>query len=482
MKRILVICCLIISSLLLGAVTVTAENDELLQKYENSDREFIRSDVGDKIVYFHQRVIDGAIVEKDFIVYQFNKDTKELLDKKVYWRTDLPERIPSVIPREQAESMAGGKVEFSELYFISPKSDVFPLDPAPKNPCWVVRSVRGGNMVVTIIDAISAEFLGYGIPPPQATGYSLSGPQYWDPCNGTWDTWYKNAESWFETMGYPTLTAEWPTEEEVKSHIQSPYTAMFFELGHGGSGDFCSGCSSGSWCESTDASEISAWIANYTRMPFTFLGSCGGMCDTGQGTLSYEFRKGYTVNTATVGYCHMDHSYCSNCWNNSVSWQDTLFTYMNGGYTVKQAHDAALSAYPMCLPTQGACMRFAGDVYFAVVPPVPRVRGEPRPIVKANGKDGIVFVTPVDIVTITIGLDAGDGAGDPSELWFAVITPWFPILLPPIQLPLFSFPDIPVLSGPLIEGAYAFLFIVDDTPDGILGLTWWSYVIVYSQA
>ncbi len=37
--------------------------------------------------------------------------------------------------------MAAGDALFSGLYMISPESDVFPLDPPPLNPCWVVRSV-----------------------------------------------------------------------------------------------------------------------------------------------------------------------------------------------------------------------------------------------------------------------------------------------------------------------------------------------------
>jgi len=31
----------------------------------------------------------------------------------------------------------------------------------------VVRSVKDGNMIVTIIDAVTGEFLGYGVPPPK---------------------------------------------------------------------------------------------------------------------------------------------------------------------------------------------------------------------------------------------------------------------------------------------------------------------------
>jgi len=57
--------------------TVTPNADELLGKYEKIERQFERQETDNKIVYWHQRKIDGAIVEGDRIVYQFDKDTKK---------------------------------------------------------------------------------------------------------------------------------------------------------------------------------------------------------------------------------------------------------------------------------------------------------------------------------------------------------------------------------------------------------------------
>ena len=67
--------------------------DELLRQYEPNHEQFERLEIGDKIVYFQQRMIDNAIVEKDFNVYQFNKYTKKLLDKKTHWRDGLPDHV-----------------------------------------------------------------------------------------------------------------------------------------------------------------------------------------------------------------------------------------------------------------------------------------------------------------------------------------------------------------------------------------------------
>ena len=139
---------------------VIASEDELLGKYEKSDKHFERIEIGDTIVYWHQRMIDYAKVEGDFINYQFDKDTKEFKKKIIHWRDDLPEHATPVITKEEAESIAGGGS--ATLYFISPDSPIFKIKPTPKDPCWVVRS----GDTITIIDAMNGKILGYGIPPP----------------------------------------------------------------------------------------------------------------------------------------------------------------------------------------------------------------------------------------------------------------------------------------------------------------------------
>jgi hypothetical protein len=139
---------------------------------------------------------------------------------------------------------------------------------------------------------------------------------------------------------------------------------MFYELAHGGSWSFAHGCIGGTSYEHTTANDIESWIAVYPEMRFTFIGSCGGMCDTGNDSFSYEFRKGSFTNTATVGYCGMAEIYCDLCWSYSVDWQDALFNYMYLGWTVKNAFDQAQADYPACAGTNN-CMRFAGDINFS---------------------------------------------------------------------------------------------------------------------
>lgn len=346
--------------------------DSLLMKYEANYLQFKETEIGDKIVYFYQRTIGPAIVEGDFVVYHFNKNTKELLSRNMHWRDELPEHLPPrVITKEQAESMVEGKVQFSDLYYISPESDVFHIKPAPENPCWVVRSMDNGNLIVKVIDAVNGKILGNGIPPPY-TAFSLSGPQVFLPCQYAWDGWYQNAVQWFAIMGYSTEDTIWPTKEKIKSHVQSSETVMFYEIAHSGgrSDQFESGCTDGELIEFTYASDIETWIADYEKIPFVFLASCYALCDTSDGTLSYEFRKGSKEKTVTIGYCDMSEEQCSSCWTYSLRWQDTLFFYMNQGMTVNNAFVKANLIYPTCaIP---GCIRFAGDESLAVVPEVAR--------------------------------------------------------------------------------------------------------------
>ncbi len=348
---------------------VTASKDALLAKHEKSDKVFEKLQIEKVASYFHQRKIGDAIVEKEFIRYQFNTETGELIEQKKQWRSGLPEQVTPVISREQAEAMVEGTVQFTRLYIISPESDVFPIEPTPDNPCWIVRSIDDAKMLVTIIDAMTGEKLGYGIPPPYE-GLSINGPDHDPDCaDCIWPEWAENARYWFDDkMGYSTQKLCNATQAQIQSHVQSNSTAMLYELDHGGSTSFKNNC-----YDDTYASEIETWIANYASMPFAFIGSCEGLCDTGNNTFSYEFRKGSNVDAVTVGYCNMSADKCDTCWDYSISWQTALFDYMDQGYTVQQAFDHAMASYPTCGGTNN-CMRIAGDTSMRFSPEVIRAR------------------------------------------------------------------------------------------------------------
>jgi len=147
---------------------VIPSEDELLGEYEKSDRPFKKSVSNRTITYAHHRSIDGVPVDRDHRIYVFDKNTKELIRKDVQWRDDLPEHLPPVISKEQAESIAGGGS--ATLRFVSPQFFVSPPEQAPKNPCWVVwKTIKTENGIpyynITIVDAVEGKILGYGVPP-----------------------------------------------------------------------------------------------------------------------------------------------------------------------------------------------------------------------------------------------------------------------------------------------------------------------------
>jgi hypothetical protein len=404
--------------LLVFSAPEAAGGVDILSRYETGDRTFEEYESGNLLVYYHLRMLDGAIVEKDYIVYQFDKETEDLVAVRSHWRDDIPDHLPpGLLSRQEAEELAGGDPVLSRLYIISPESDVFPLDPTPENPCWAVRHMVDGRLLVTVVDAVEGAILGNGVPPPYA-GFSLSGPWDFNPCSGSWTSWRLNAKNWFQTMGYPTQSIEWPTQSEVQSHVQSCETAMFYELAHGGHTMFESGCIDGTSSEITYASEIENWIGDYPKMPFAFIGSCGGMCWKTDGSFAYEFRKGEPDSATVVGYCDMADPRCDICWSQSISWQTALFDYMNQGWTVADAFIQANADYPACGDSN--CTRFAGDRDFAVVPVVSRDPWPPAvQVTQPAGGEVVEYGTlyeitweaidsaPVDSVTILLSLDGG---------------------------------------------------------------------------
>ncbi len=370
-----------------------ASQAALLEQFEDGGRYFDEITISEDLaVLFHQRMLDGAIVEKNYVVYQFNRHTGELLARKSHWRDDLPPSLPVISLSDlDAEAMIEGEILFTDLFVISPDSDVFPFDPTPTNPCWAVHSVSiDGVRTVSVIDAVTGAIVGPGIPPPSA-GFSLTGP--WDdgPCSGAWDSWSGNAKTWFEVMGYPTEEIIWPTMIEIRSHIQDNDVTLFYELAHGGSDYFGGGCTGGTTTQYTSADNIETWMENYGRMPFAFIGSCGGMCSVGNGTFASEFRKGASEGASVVGYCGMGDPQCATCWGYSLNWQTSLFTYMDQGWTVHAAYEQANADWPICAGSNN-CMRFQGDDTVTVVPIISREEAPwirvMNPILETSTRDG----------------------------------------------------------------------------------------------
>jgi len=332
---------------------VSSRKDTLLNKHEKEALMFKRTvfDTLNMVAYRYQRKIGDVYIEGDYIKYQFDAITGKLIKKTTNWRDNLPLSYVTKVSKRQAESLAEGKVENSRLYIISPESDVFALDSVPDHPCWIIWSRSGDRLKITIVDAITGEVLGYGIPPPYE-GFAFHCGE-----EDGWKKWRDNADDHFEyEMGYETKRRTCPCDDEVDNYIQSDDIALFYEISHGGSFAIHQSCSD---CNSLTAIEVEAFMDQYPSMPLTFLASCGGMCDQTDGTMSFEFRKGFDTDAVVIGYCGMDNSPCrDDCWPDSRDWQDEFFELLNDGFTVGQAFARAISEFPDC----NNCIRIGGDV------------------------------------------------------------------------------------------------------------------------
>ena len=400
-----------LAAILIPEAALTGKSSGIFREHGLRERDFQIMEIGEREIYFHQRMLGDATVQGDFIAIQYDLETGELIRRIEHWRDDLPEQLPPLgITMEEAEMMVEGEVLFTKLKIIAPDSPVYPIDPTPTNPCWVVRSEVNGYQKVTVIDAVDGTFLGYGLAPP-IDAFALGGPDHHDelPCDDYYyDPYALNAQTWFNTMGYSTEAANNPAEATIQGHIQNRTTALFYELAHGDSYGFLHTCPDGNI---TTDDEVEAWIQDYPRMPFTFLGSCGGMCDTGDNSFSYEFRKGTSTGAVTVGFCGMASAGCADCWDNSMGWQNAFFQACSLGETASDAVIAANLAFPMC--ATGSCTRFAGDASLTLVPVLPRDPNYP-PIALCT--DVTVSANANCEASASIDTSSYDTDGDPITL------------------------------------------------------------------
>jgi hypothetical protein len=152
-----------------------ANETEFLAKCEQGNVTFFEKSGSEKrIVYWYHRKIDNAIVELDRILYMFDRETGEVIEKDAHWRDDLPDELPSIISKEEAMDIGGGTEAY--LIYIDPDSLMFSIEPT-ENPCWAVRIWKDFyipelnrtdtyNVDVIVVDAVTGEILGHGTPIP----------------------------------------------------------------------------------------------------------------------------------------------------------------------------------------------------------------------------------------------------------------------------------------------------------------------------
>lgn len=347
------------------SISLNTFNSNPSVRLNGNVQRFARQDINNSAVFHSQRMIDGAIVEKDQSVYVFDKTSGKLKTKKSLFRSGLPQHLPvGLMTKEKAETLVDGNKKFSSLYYMSPNSDIFPRNLYTTNPVWAVASYDSKNIEsITVFDAVTGKKLGNAIPPP-SSAFSTTGPTGFGPCYGAWDAWSNGATDWFKKMGYKTDNQVWGTRDQIMAAIQNNNYPLFYELDHGGSYGFTNSCAGGDLTSGVESSDIHNWIAGFSPKKFSFIGSCGGLCDTGSGTFAYEFQKGSATGTTAVGYCGMGDEICSTCWGYSIDWQNDLFSHMSQGQSVKDAFDQANTDYPAC--GMNKCMRFSGDPNFKV--------------------------------------------------------------------------------------------------------------------
>jgi uncharacterized repeat protein (TIGR01451 family) len=315
---------------------------------------------GTTTVCSYQRYLGPALVEKDFLNYQFDQQGK-LSKKIVSWQTELDQMaMTDLVSRNKivalARTLTNADAITAQLYIISPNSDIFPRRPYPY-AAWVTSVTIDSHTTISVFDAHAGNFVGQALPPP-SQGFAFSGPSRLSPCSYPWTSLYQNASAWFSTWGYTTTALEFPLTSVERSVIEDPSTSLFYEIAHGGSTSWQNSCSGVANESMTTAHDIEEWMASREKMPFAFIASCDGLCATGDNTMSYELRKGSDEKTVTVGYCGMSVGTClTSCWGQSLAWQDAFFNYINQGYTVGAAYDAALADHPNC----NTCMQLAGD-------------------------------------------------------------------------------------------------------------------------
>ena len=100
------------------------------------------------------------------------------------------------------------------------------------------------------------------------------------------------------------------------------------------------------------------------------------------------------------------------------------------------------------------------------------------PDIQANGQNGGVTVSSGTPVSITVSLTPGNENGKLADWWIVESTPWgfYSLTLsgwqsgldPLIQYQLFGISPIEIINGLLPAGDYAFYFVVDMSPNGVL--------------
>ncbi len=333
-----------LSILTTQANTQTEQILNEIQKIQDKNLKIDRT-IGDKQVTYYEHYINNIQIKNDSILIHKNKDNGEIIKYEKNWDASYIEQKINI-------NQDFSKIQIENYYwkqktiFLEEKDlmNFYEFTEPVTYPvlCLEVRHKDGR----TILYDYLGEKIGYGVPAP-ADGFLMTGPH---EGNDIWDYLRNNAQGYYSKWCQHITSVFNPyPSTELSPEVSDPANEFFFEVAHGGSSYFKAHTSAYYYSSDTEDD-----MADRQPMKFAFIGSCGGMDQTHDGTFSYEFRKGQMVNTVTVGYTGMSGD---DGWPKARPWQDHMFNMMDQGYTIKESFDSASAEYP----TIADAVKFVGD-------------------------------------------------------------------------------------------------------------------------
>jgi len=272
---------------------------------------------------------------------------------------------------------------------ISPKNPFWHFTITPDEPVLCYQVFSEDDYLIHLIDAYTGEEIGTGTPPPHNSLVFAGCHEYGGIPHDVWRRWWRNAAMWFSSFGSPPFSQYMPTTEEYLNFLKSPvYGSFLYEFGHG---------SSVSWYNGHDwvyASSINAQLqsrkSSDPAFNFVFLGHCGALVDTGEGSFAHAFAQGRTSGFAVVGYYNM-HEY-PDAWSHSRSWQNSLFAALADRLSAGDAFDIACAAFPSVIPA----VRIFGDRDYVPVPSADFTTLEGYVSIESPPPEASIFINDLD--------------------------------------------------------------------------------------
>jgi hypothetical protein len=299
--------------------------------------------IGDVYVKYWEHIVDDILVKNDSMLLHFYFENDSFLNYERSWTDSKWFYCGYGEVLDLDNYFWKRKVVFPEeddcgFFYTFLAKQNFPLF------CWEVRYTDG----TTIIYDPNWTQIGKGVTAPSKKGFVIQGYGESD-----WRYWRENAQYWYKKWCDNVFSISSPTISQISYFINNKTlnTELFYVIAHSG------GLSNRFLARENVyyfTSQLKVDMANRNPMKLAILCCCESMNETGPDTLSYEFRKGETKGTVTIGYIEM-----SSCpaWIDSLDWQDYMFTKMDQGYTMKIAFDKACQNYPRIANN----VKFIGD-------------------------------------------------------------------------------------------------------------------------